>query len=86
MKSKGPRPLKIRRWSYEITVTKDGNTRTFEPPALTVGARPEAEKAAEQLRENVLKAPGFENSIVSVKPVPSKHKVDERTLRQDPST
>ena len=81
MSTKGPRPLKIRRWSYEITVTKDGNTRMFEPPALTVGARPAAEAAAEQLRQNVLKAPGFENATVSVKPVSSKHKVDERTLR-----
>jgi hypothetical protein len=44
---------KIRRWTFIAKVVRDGKVSTFQPPALTIGNRLAARKAANEMLANI---------------------------------
>jgi hypothetical protein len=44
---------KVRRWTFIAKVVRDGKTSTFQPPALTIGNRLAARKAADEMLANI---------------------------------
>ena len=80
-KLKGPQHFTIRRWTYSVQLTKDGITKEFQPPVMTIGQRPMALKAAEDIRQEFLAIEQFSKSDIKV--MPDKHeKVDISVMKQ----
>ena len=59
---------KMRRWSFVVEVTTGDTTKTFQPPALTIGDASSANAAAETIRADIANLPQFKDSVVFVKP------------------
>ena len=59
---------KIRRWSFVVEVTLGDTTKTFQPPALTIGNLGSARAAAETIRADIASLDQFKDAKVVVKP------------------
>ena len=59
---------KIRRWSFVVEVTVGDTTKTFQPPALTIGNLGSARAAAETIRADIASLDQFKDAMVVVKP------------------
>jgi hypothetical protein len=59
---------KIRRWSFVVEVTVGDTTKTFQPPALTIGNLGSARAAAETIRADIASLDQFKDAKVVVKP------------------
>ena len=67
-KSKDAR-RKIRRWSYEIHVSKDGQTRRIPSGMISIGTSQLARDSAKRMQAEVAGLPQFEGETVTVHPM-----------------
>ena len=72
---------KLRRWTFLVTVSKDGSEQHFQPPALVMGDSQTAHSAADKMREDIAKLAQFAEALVTVAPQPQET-VSIEVLRQ----
>jgi hypothetical protein len=60
---------KIRRWGYQVKITKDGNVHNFVPPALSVGTGQTARSAAADIKKDFESLEQFNGCTIEVDPI-----------------
>lgn len=60
---------KIRRWGYDVKITKDGNVHHFVPPALSIGTSQTARQAAADIKKDFDALDQFKGCTVEVEPI-----------------
>lgn len=67
-KSKGSKQ-KLRRWSFEARLTKDGETHVLSLPAVTIGNSADAQKGAQDVARTMLEDSRFAGHTIHVQPI-----------------